>query len=60
MLNVPQSVSNDSYPILRGEVEVAVKSPKKGRSGQPSTGADPEERRGHDRHATVLIICNKI
>ena len=32
MLDVPPTINNDSYPILREEVEAAVKSLKKGKS----------------------------
>ena len=32
VLDVPAPINNDSYPILREEVEAAVKSPKKGKS----------------------------
>ena len=32
MLDVPPPINNDSYPILREEVEAAVKSLKKGKS----------------------------
>ena len=32
VLDVPPPISNDSYPILREEVEAAVKSLKKGKS----------------------------
>ena len=32
MLDVPPPTNNDSYPILRDELEAEVKSPKKGKS----------------------------
>ena len=37
VLDVPPPINNDSYPILRKEVEAAVKSPKKGKSKQWTT-----------------------
>ena len=50
VLDVRSPINNDSYPILREEVEAAVKSLKKGKSA----GVDniPSD--------TLLIICNKI
>ena len=56
VINVPPPTNNDSYPILREEVEAAVKSPKQGvgRSGQHSVRAGPGRRRGHDRYVTHL------
>ena len=52
VLDVPSPINNDNYPILQEEAEAAVKSPKKGRSGQQSIGAGPGRRRGHDRYVT--------
>ena len=40
VLNVPPATDNDNYPILREEVEAAVKSLKKGKSA----GADNVQR----------------
>ena len=61
MLNVPPATNNTNHPILRKEVEAAVKSLKKGKSA----GVDniPAELRQQGREAmvnTLLIICNKI
>ena len=52
VLDVSPPINNDSYPILREEVEATVKSLKKGRSGQHSNGAGPGRRKGHDRYVT--------
>ena len=54
-LDVPPPINSDRYPILREEVEAAVKSLKKGKSavgrnGQHSIGVGPGRRRGHDRY----------
>ena len=61
MLNVPPATNIANHPILRKEVEAAVKSLKKGKSA----GVDniPAELRQQEREAmvnTILIICNKI
>ena len=62
VLDVPPPINNDSYPILREEVEAAVKSPKKGKSA----GVDniPSELAQAGGEAMIdnklLIICNKI
>ncbi|KAK2177325.1 hypothetical protein NP493_607g01005 [Ridgeia piscesae] len=59
VLNFPPATDNDNYPILREEVEAAVKSLKKGKS----TGADhvPAELVLAEAMVSVLqIICNKI
>ena len=61
VLDVPPPVNNDSYPVLREEVEAAVKSLKKGKS----VGVDniPSELVQAGREAMIdmlLIICNKI
>ena len=61
VLDVPPSTNNDSYLILREEVEAAVKSLKKGKSA----GVDniPSELVQVGREAMIdmlLIICNKI
>ena len=61
VLDVPPPTKNDSYPILREEVEASVKSLKKGKSA----GVDniPLELVQAGVEAMVdmlLIICNKI
>ena len=60
-LDVPQPINNDSYPILREEVETAAKSLRKGKSA----GVDniPSELVVQAEEAMIdmiLIICNKI
>ena len=59
VLNVPPATDNDNYPILREEVEAAVKSLKKGKSA----GVDnvPAERvQAEAMISALLTICNKI
>ena len=61
VLNVPPATNNTNHPILREEVEAAVKSLKKGKSA----GVDniPAELLQQGREAMVnalLIICNMI
>ena len=61
LLDVPESNNEDDYPILREEVESAIKSLKCGKSA----GVDnvPAELLKHGGEATIDIltaICNKI
>ena len=59
VLNVPPATDNDNYPILREEVEAAVKLLKKGKSA----GADnvPAERvQAEAMISALLTVCNKI
>ena len=61
VINVPPATNNPNHPILRKEVEAALKSLKKGKSA----GGDniPAELLQHVGEAMVnglLIICNKI
>ena len=61
VLDVPPPINNDSYPILREEVEAAVKLVTKGKL----TGVDniPSELVQAEREALtdmLLIICIKI
>ena len=61
VLNVPPVTDTDKYPILREEVEAAVKSLKKGRS--PRIDNIPTElvqAGGEAMISTLLTICNKI
>ena len=54
MLDVPPPINNDRYPILREEVEAAVKSLKKGKSAGVDNipSEHPRRRRGHARYVT--------
>ena len=53
VLDVRPLTNNDSYPILREEVEAAVNEERQfGRSGQHFIGAGPGRRRGHGRYVT--------
>ena len=61
VLNCPQTDTEDDHPILRGEVEAAAQSLKKGKSA----GVDniPEElvqTGGEDVITALTTICNKI
>ena len=61
MLDVPQPINNDSYPILREEVEAAVKSLKKGKSaGVDNIPSELVQAGGEAMIDMLLIICNKI
>ena len=58
---VPPPTSIDSYPILREEVEVAVKSLKKGKSaGVDNIPSELVKAGGEAMIDMSLIICNKI
>ena len=59
VLDVPLLINNDSYPILREEVE--VKSPKKGKSaGVDNIPSELVQVGGEAMIDMLLIICNKI
>ena len=61
MLDVPPSTNNDSYSILREEVEAAVKSPKKGKSaGVDNIPSELVHAEGEAMIDMLLITCNKI
>ena len=61
MLDVPPPINNDSYPILLEEVEVAVKSPKRGKSaGVDNSPFELVQAGGEAIIGMFLIICNKI
>ena len=62
VLDVPPSINNDSYPILREEVEAAIftEERKVGRSGQHSIGGCPGGGELEAMIDMLLIICNKI
>ena len=60
-LNVPPATDNDNYPILREEVEAAVKSLKKGKSaGADNVPAELVQAGGEAMISALLTICNKI
>ena len=61
VLDVPPPTNNDHYTILLGEVEAAVKSPKKGKStGVDNIPWELVQAGGEAMTDTLLIICNKI
>ena len=61
VLDVPPPINNDSYPILRKEVEAAVKSLKKGKSaGVDNIPSKLVQAGGEAMIDMLLIICNKI
>ena len=61
MLDVPPPINNDSYPILREEVEAAVKSLRKGKSaGVDNIPSELVQAGGEVMIDMLLIICNKI
>ena len=61
VLNVPPATNNESDPILREEVEAAVKSLKKGKSaGVDNVPAELVQAGGEAMIDALLIICNKI
>ena len=61
VLNVPPPINNDSYPILREEVEAAVKSPKKGKSAAvDNIPSELVQAGGEAMIYMLLIICSKI
>ena len=61
MLDVPPPTNSDSYPILREEVEAAVKSLKKGKlAGVDNISSELVLAGGEAMTDVLLIICNKI
>ena len=61
VLDVPPPINNDSYPILREEVEAGVKSLKKGKSaGVDNIPSELVQAGGEAMTDMLLIICNKI
>ncbi|XP_030834415.1 uncharacterized protein LOC115921255 [Strongylocentrotus purpuratus] len=61
VLDVHPPTNNDSYPILREEVEAAVKSLKKGKSaGVDNISSQLVQAGGEAMIDMLLIICNKI
>ena len=61
VLDVPPPIKNGSYPILREEVEAAVKSLKKGKSaGVDSIPLELVQAGGEAMIDVLPIICNKI
>ena len=61
MLNVPPATNNANHPILREEVEAAVKSLKKGKSaGVDNIPAELLQQGGEAMVNALIIICNKI
>ena len=61
VLQVPTATNNDKYPILREEVEVAVKSLKKGKSaGVDNIPGELVQAGGEAMISALLTICNKV
>ena len=61
VLDVPPPINNDSYPILRQEVQATVKSPKKGKSpGVDNIPSELVQAGGEAMIDMLLIICSKI
>ena len=61
VLNVHPATDNNNYPILREEVEAAVKSLKKGKSaGADNVPAELVQAGGEAMISALLTICNKI
>ena len=60
VLDVRPPINNDSYPILREEVEAAVKSLKKGKSAGVDNIPSELVEAGEAMIDMSLIICNKI
>ena len=59
--DVPPLIDNDRYPILREEVEAAIKSPKKGKSaGVDNIPSELGQAGGEAMIDRLLIICNDI
>ena len=60
-LNCPQTDTEDDHPILRREVEAAVKSLKKGKSaGVDNIQAELVQAGGEDVTTALTTICNKV
>ena len=61
VLNCPQTTEEDDYPILREEVEAAVKSLKKGKlAGIDNIPAELVQAGGEALITTLTTICSKI
>ena len=61
VLNCTQTDTEDDHPILRREVEVAVKSLKKGKSaGVDNIPAELVQAGGEDVITALTTICSKI
>ena len=61
VLDVPPPINNDSYPVLREEVEAAVKSLKKGKlAGVDNIPTELVQAGGKAMIDMLLIICSKI
>ena len=61
VLNVPAATDNDNYPILREELEAAVKPLKKWKSaGADNIPAELVQAGGEAMISALLTICNKI
>ena len=57
----PPPTNNDSYPILREEVEAAIKPLNKGKSaGVENIQSELIQEGGETTKGKSLIICNKI
>ena len=61
VLNCPQTDTEDNHPILRREVEAAVKSLKKGKSaGVDNIPAELVQAGRADVITALTTVCNKI
>jgi len=61
VLNSPEETTEDNYPILREEVEAAIKSLKKGKSaGVDNIPAELIQGGGETAITILTQICNKI
>ena len=61
VLNCTQTDTEDDHPILRGEVEAAVQSLKKGKSaGVDNIAAELVQAGGEAVITALMTICNKI
>ena len=61
VLDVPPPINNNSYSILRKEVEAAVKALKIGKSaGVDNIPSELVQAGGEAMIDMLLIICNKI
>ena len=60
VLHVLPPTNNESYPILREEVEAAVKSLKKGKSAGVDNIPSELAQAGGEAMIMSLIICSKI
>ena len=60
VLNVSPATNNDNHPILREEVDAAVKTLKKGKSAGMDNILEKMVQAGGEDMISVLLICNKI